>query len=103
MITPEVVGALAALGGVLLGRILPDRRPEPPAPPKPVCGCKHHHSFHDPQTGECHGMMKGKEIEFDKYQSRTAVGWERIPCTCRQYSGPVPLPEFSVHEIAGGS
>ena len=93
---------VAVIVGVLLGRFLPNRRkgPKPAKPVKPVCGCGHHHSYHDPKTAECHGMMDGKAIEFDDYASRSPVAWEQVPCTCRQYSGPQPVPEFYAPEIS---
>jgi len=79
-------GGLTALGFVL-GR-LPSRR-RGPRQVEPVCGCEHHHSFHDPKTGQCHGMMDGNPVAFTHYNSPTA--WEQVPCTCRQYSGPLPV------------
>lgn len=95
---------VAVVIGVLLGRFLPNRRkgPKPKPDPKPVCGCKHHHSYHDPQTGQCHGTMRGKAIKFNDYASRDPVAWEQVPCTCRQYSGPQPMPEFYAPELTAG-
>jgi len=89
-------GGLTALGFVL-GR-LPSRRREP-AQPRPVCGCGHHHGYHDPKTGQCHGLMDGKATEFSNYQSREPVAWEQVPCTCRQYSGPVPVESYFAPEL----
>jgi hypothetical protein len=81
---------VAIVIGILLGRFLPNRRkgPRPLAPVEPFCGCDHHRSFHDPQTGQCHGLMDGDPL--------------KVPCTCRQYSGPVPLPEFYAPEVTSG-
>ena len=90
-------GAGIALCFFLLGRFLPGRR-KAPGPPKPVCGCRHHHSFHDPSTGECHGLV-------DKPTRYTVAGipvaWAEVQCACRRYSGPVPLPEVYAPEIGG--
>lgn len=86
--------ALIALAGVLVGRFLPNRRkgPKPVKPVKPVCGCGHHHAQHDPQTGRCHSLMKVPETGA-RYS-------HHAPCTCRQYSGPAPLPEFFAPEVS---
>lgn len=87
----EGAGILAA--GLAMGRFWPARRrhPKPQKPSQPVCGCDHHLSYHDPDTGQCHGMMKipssGSRDSF--HQS----------CTCRRYSGPEPLPEYYAPEI----
>ena len=84
--------AAVALAGVLLGRFLPNRRkgPKPQKPVEPLCGCDHHHSYHDPKTGECHGR---NQIGY------WASQYHYEPCTCRQYSGPVPVPEFYAPEV----
>jgi hypothetical protein len=89
-----VEGAAAVIIGLLLGRLLPGSRrsAKPPGPPEPLCGCEHHHSFHDPETGQCHSLMRVPgTMSRDSYHT---------PCTCRQYSGPLPLPEYYAPEIA---
>lgn len=64
--------------------------------PVPECGCGHHYSYHDPETGQCHGTDRKT-----KYSSIGAdLGYHEIPCTCRRYSGPQPLPEYFAPEIA---
>lgn len=90
-------GALILFAGIIIGRLLPGRlRRHGLKPPKPVCGCSHHHSFHDPKTGECHGLVS----KVTRYTTGgTAIAWDKVPCTCRQYSGPVPLPEMFAPEI----
>jgi hypothetical protein len=95
--------AAVALIGVLIGRFLPNRRkgPKPQQPVEPICGCDHHRSFHDPQTGQCHGLMRGNPLRYDE-DWNTPTAYKQVPCTCRQYSGPVPLPEFYAPEIASG-
>lgn len=92
-----LTGSAISAGFFLLGWFLGGRRrPAARAGPKPVCGCTHHHSFHDPATGVCHGTKRRA-----KYDETTGadLGYHEIPCTCRQYSGPVPLPEFYAPEI----
>lgn len=100
MVLEMLAGGCLVLAGMLLGRFLPARRrtPQPPKPPKPVCGCTHQLAFHDPATGECHGVNS-----VEKY-SRTGywVGEEQIRCTCRQYDGPTPLPTVYVPEVTDG-
>lgn len=83
--------AAVALIGVLVGRFLPSRR-KGSKPVKPVCGCTHHHSYHDPQTGQCSGQV---------YIGHWNMSDHHEPCTCRQYSGPVPLPEVYAPEVSG--
>ena len=73
--------AVIALAGVLIGRFLPNRRKRNDLKPiKPICGCKHHLSYHDPATGRCRNGDWGG-------------------CACRQYSGPQPLPEYFAPEM----
>lgn len=94
MITGALILAIGILAGWLL-RSLPARRngPKPASLPGPVCGCEHHHSFHDPATGQCHNLTRVPgTMSRDSYHT---------PCKCRQYSGPVPLPEYYAPEIAG--
>jgi hypothetical protein len=55
---------------------------------KPVCKCRHSLAFHDPETGRCHGMMRGDPAAYDGFNNVTA--YYQIPCTCRQYIGPLP-------------
>jgi hypothetical protein len=74
-------GAGILLSGMLAGRFWPARR-KGPRPPKPVCGCRHHASYHEAGTGPCH---------FNEHYA----GY----CRCRQYTGPQPLPEFYAPEI----
>ena len=95
---------VAVIIGVLLGRFLPNRRkgPKPAEPVEPYCGCDHHHSFHDPKTGECHGRVRGEPTKFDDYASRNPVAWAQVQCSCKQYSGPVPMPEFYAPELSTG-
>ena len=94
---------VAVIIGVLLGRFLPNRRKGPKVKAvKPVCGCGHHHGFHDPATGECHGTVRGEATEFDDYASRNPVAWAQVQCSCRQYSGPVPMPEYYAPELSTG-
>ncbi len=88
-----LAGGGTALGGVLLGRFLPARRG--PRPVEARCGCGHHHSFHDPATGQCHGT--DRRILYSS--GGADLGYRDVPCTCRQYTGPQPLPEYFAPEI----
>lgn len=94
-----IEGALIALAAFLLGRLLPGRKRKDLAggkSPKPVCGCGHHHAYHDPKTGAC-GHAKRLVTYSDAW--RTTYG-DTAKCPCRQYSGPVPLPEVYAPEIS---
>lgn len=89
--SPDLLeGALIAVGAFLAGQWLPrpHRRRRAAKPPQPICGCQHHHSYHDPKTSECHGRVY---VGMSTYED----------CTCKQYSGPVPLPEYVAQELGG--
>jgi hypothetical protein len=65
-----------------------DRRESKKAP-EPICGCGHHLANHDPATGICH------DIDLESvYSSKKGDYIEKIPCTCRQYVGPMPIAHF---------
>ena len=91
-------GALILLAGILLGwilRSLPARR-KGPEPVEAVCGCKHHHSMHHPQTGKCNAA-----VPVDKYDGRgIRIGKDYLSCACVHYSGPLPYPEYYANDIA---
>jgi hypothetical protein len=98
----DVLGGAGA--GIMifeLGQWLPRppslRRRRAPAAPKPVCGCDHHYSLHDPETARCHGTVKSTSAYN---HIGVWVGHKDLPCTCRRYSGPVPLPEYFAPEIS---
>jgi hypothetical protein len=49
------------------------------------CGCGHDLALHDPQEGGCHAELGRKT----GYGARV---W--VQCTCRRYTGPVPVEDF---------
>lgn len=54
-----------------------------PRPVKPECGCGHHYSFHNAETGRCHWRKEhptGKKVPEE--------------CSCQRYTGPEPLPTY---------
>jgi hypothetical protein len=74
------VGAALLAAGFLAGRI--GRVSRRPPDDKPICGCTHHRSMHDPEGGTCRAHIK-RGNWFD--------GYHYDPCQCQQYSGPVPI------------
>lgn len=91
------------------------RRVESPQPPQPVCGCQHHLSFHDPETGRC-GFTQpvytsnyevvvnasGNPV-LDAYRDvqkvkKTSYEGEH-QCGCQRYIGPEPLTAYYAPEI----
>jgi hypothetical protein len=74
------VGAALLAVGFLAGRI--GRAGRRPPDEQPICGCTHHRSMHDPESGTCRARIKLGNW-FDGYHHQT--------CRCRQYSGPVPI------------
>lgn len=71
-------------------------------PAVPICGCGHAFSFHSPteEHKPCKYMNRGKYQTFDKRtMNRVFGGWyEGEKCSCVQYVGPLPLPEFMALE-----
>lgn len=82
---------------------------------KPICGCKHHWSFHD-ERGVCHHteVVTAKQfvVQRDKDQNpiinaagnpseimETVVVYEEN-CRCQRYYGPEPLPSYVVPALA---
>ena len=98
-----ITGALLVLGGIAVGwllRSLPGRRGDlGPELVEAVCGCTHHHSMHDPETGKCNAAVA--VTAYDEYGG--AAGKEYASCACLRYSGPEPLPTYIATEIAGES
>lgn len=93
-----ITGALILLAGILLGiglGRLPARR-KSPKPVLAVCGCTHHHSMHDPETGKCNAAVA--VTAYNEYGG--AAGKEYASCACLRYSGPEPLPAYIATEIA---
>lgn len=87
-LTLAVVVAVMFLAGVAVGGLAFRRRAPDPVGAQPVCGCTHHLSMHDPETGHCHDIRvqrsfqpKGDGHSYDKED----------PCPCRRYVGPEPL------------
>jgi hypothetical protein len=96
----EGAGILAA--GMGLGRFWPARRkhPKPKPPPRPVCGCGHnlaHHEVAAAGGSACHAQVRGAITKWNAYGE--AIGWMMGRCSCKQYTGPTPLPEFFAPEI----
>jgi hypothetical protein len=78
-----LAGAGIAFGGVLIGRYQRPKRAYRERKVEPICGCKHHHSFHR-NGGACH----------------FTDSWG-IRCQCQHYRGPEPLPEYYAPELGG--
>lgn len=90
-----VVGALAvtSVAKTIRGGLADRREAKARAlrGPDPVCGCKHHLSFHDAETGQCHEQILVK-VPGQEHK-------ERLTCPCRRYVGPEPLGGYFVPEI----
>lgn len=91
--------------GFVLGRFMPARKKRFKEP-KPICGCKHHYSMHDPKTGVCHSLMYGAEVAVRDKNGNVVKenGYiktisEKVPCGCRVYTGPEPLPLIISREL----
>lgn len=87
-----IIGVFLGAAAFWTGMHVADRKKLPTSDPhSPTCGCGHHHSMHDPETNECHGATKEHRYHYDR-EGRWVNGY--VPCTCRQYSGPEPLPQY---------
>lgn len=91
---------LAVIAGYVLGRMGRHVEPAPPKPPEAVCGCTHHYSMHDPETGGCQVSTRGQVMR--KNRDSMPVEWEWLNCPCLRYCGPEPLPQYVAPEIAEG-
>ncbi|TDQ45986.1 hypothetical protein [Actinorugispora endophytica] len=101
-----VVGAMIALGGVLVGRVLPNRRaareqskpaiPEGPRTPQPVCGCGHHLVFHENKTKTCQAQV----VIPGRWTGENSNSYRK--CMCQGYRGPVPVDEYYAPDILDG-
>lgn len=76
-------------------------------PPEPKCGCKHHFSFHDPETGRCNytetitsgtqEVVRDRDGDpvLDPYgriqKIKKTLDIETVQCGCQRYVGPEPL------------
>jgi hypothetical protein len=100
-----LIGAAVYLAGLLSGRLLallPARR-RAPKPAKPVCGCEHDLSRHEPDGDGggtiCHAQVKGKRTKWDSVGY--PIGWEMVQCSCRQYTGPrIMDPGYVARELS---
>ena len=96
MIVEMLVGGGLTGAGVLLGRVLPNRKRagSQPTIENPRC-CEHSFGEHDPKTGKCNG-----EIRRVKYSPDGAsLGYHYFPCRCLNYDGPRPLDSYYAPEI----
>lgn len=89
-----LAGAGIFLAGMIAGRVWPARRRKP-KPVTPVCGCTHHRSVHDSKTGACHAAVRN----LMRYDENEMPVYQMLPCACRQYTGPEPLPEYYAPEL----
>lgn len=101
-----VVGAMIALGGVLVGRMLPNRRTgresrpaveEAPRTPQPICGCGHHLVFHDHKNKACQAQV----VIPGRWTGEQSSAYRK--CMCQGYRGPVPVDEFYAPDIIDGT
>ncbi|MFC7327403.1 hypothetical protein [Marinactinospora rubrisoli] len=100
-----VIGAAIALGGVLVGRALPNRRPGRPQPrqavaaaprsPQPICGCGHHLVFHDAEKRLCQAQV----VIPGRWTGEQSSSYRK--CMCQGYRGPLPVDEYYAPDLLG--
>lgn len=91
-----ITGGAIFLVGWLCGRITRPRREKSAPDIKPICGCGHHFSSHDPKTKACNAKVQRKV-----HQGGAFMHNEYKPCSCLQYVGPLPIDTFYAPEITG--
>ncbi len=69
--------------GVLLEKHRGARKHREPKKIEPVCGCKHHRSFHKDGKGKC--------ASWDS--------WNHMYCRCQGYNGPLTYAEVMDQEF----
>jgi hypothetical protein len=109
----EVVIVCAAyFVGTRSGRTKRVESPKESKEPKPVCGCKHHYSHHDPDTSACNAQWSenvlvergepkqvldfsdGFRQEYSTVYSHERFEGRTYSCACKRYTGPEPLPRY---------
>ncbi|MFW5419242.1 hypothetical protein J0910_21730 [Nocardiopsis sp. CNT-189] len=107
-----VVGGAIALGGVLIGRMLPRRErrqpQQPQAPqvtappaganPQPICGCGHHIVFHDQRSKLCQAQV----VIPGRWTGQGSADGVYRQCKCQGYRGPIPLDEYYAPDLLNG-
>jgi len=80
---PAVTAAFGTVVGLLIGRRM---RPRPPDPVRPICTCGHGYGSH--QDGkEC--QVGDREADhWDSYGREDH--WVSVQCSCTRYDGPDP-------------
>lgn len=76
-------GGFVALG-VIIGRYVKHRGSGHDAPTHSLCSCGHGYGSH----------LDGKECGAEIRRPVPIYGYEWVPCPCRTYDGPEPLPHF---------
>ena len=80
-----LTGAGLVVAGYGCGRVGRRRRHPKVKQAGPVCGCKHHKSYHKDGTGAC----------------RKVNPFSSNRCKCEKYIGPVEFTEYYASEIGG--
>lgn len=69
-----------------------------PEEPKPICGCGHHHCFHNEEgcwfNPTTYDVLPSSFIQFIRGENgeRIKDTFKLPSCGCRGYTGPEPLP-----------
>ncbi len=105
-----VIGAIIAVGGVLVGRVM-TRRPHQVAPqhtpqqavgaaqqrtPQPICGCGHHLVFHEHESKRCQAQV----VIPGRWTGQNSSTYQT--CICQGYRGPMPVDEYYAPDLLNG-
>lgn len=81
----------------------PEKKPDQIEASKPVCGCGHHYAVHG-DDGVCTSITQGvvsrepkvmkTGYEGEDHEVHYVEKFEQIPCPCKRYTGPEPLPSY---------
>jgi hypothetical protein len=84
-----IVGAVILAAGFLTGRLT--RATRSPQPDLTGCGCGHHLSYRDPDTGHCTEKVQ----EPTRYDGAGhPITFQMVPCPCRNH---MPTDQLLLH------
>ena len=88
------VGAALVIAGAVIDRLMCRRTPGASGRvPSADCSCGHGYGTHEGGY-RCHGEIQRDRFCPDGEWAGDWVGYDWVPCPCRLYDGPPPLPKL---------
>lgn len=103
-----VFGAIIALGGVMVGRVMTKRQQSnqhttqqavasgQQRSPQPICGCGHHLVFHNQESKMCQAQV----VIPGRWTGQSGSTYRT--CMCQGYRGPMPVDEYYAPDLLNG-